>query len=170
MDDETVPTLRPEEPLAATQSLLENSGDAETTEGPVDKNSGVESAPEGLPDAHESDRLDTQAGVLTPRPSPGPGVMDENADETFAGQGSGQDTVDEQESREQPQGYSRATPDSTDEAIQDEIIVRLPEEGHQSPAEERSQTGRRSSARPTSPEPSSLRRSVRIRDKARQAL
>ena len=169
LDDETVPTLRPEQPLVATQSLLENSGDVEATEGPVDKNSGVENAPEGLPDAHESGRLDTQAGVLTPRPSPGPGVTDENAIETFAGQGLGHDTVDAQELMEQPQGHSRATPDSTDEAIQDEIIVRiLEEEEQQRPAEERSQSGTRSDARPTSPEPSELRRSVRVRDRARR--
>ena len=149
--------------------MLQDPGDANTAEGPVDKNSGVESAPEGRPGAHESGRLDTQAGVLTPRPSPGPGVEDGNADNTFAGQAQGLDTGDEQGSGEQPQGFLRATPDSTAEAIQDEIIVRLPEEEeHQRPAEERSQTGRRPNARPPSPGPSTLRRSVRIRDRDRQ--
>lgn len=97
---------------------------------------------------------------------PQPGA-DWSRNNTFASQGQSQNTADAQGQGEASQGRSRATPDSSNETIQEEIIVRLPEE-QESPAEERSQLGRRSSARPPSLEPSTQRRSVRIRDKRRQ--
>ena len=57
-------------PQSAREAHLEGSGVADTPEGPVDKNSGVECALEDSLRVHRPKLLDTHIGLLSPGRSP----------------------------------------------------------------------------------------------------